>query len=225
MSARQDADNFIIRAAQRFKSLAHRGVPTLEEWESALNKIKTDFWSLNNLAIDTFAKASIRRLQRSMTAPPGFQAALLEFKVLVEQQQRQEFGQPPKEQVGRGLLLAFLTAKGFKVRKEVISGAGQTDILSLEGGEVVETKIFRSPSQFDDGLDELCEYLDSERSDEGFYVVFGDKHSGGHKAVLGSNFDSFWLNRAAKRIYVVPVNISRVRPSEVGYLRRRRRIK
>lgn len=225
MSARQDADNFITRAAQQFKALARSGVPTLEQWQSALNKIKTDFWSLNNIAVGTFSKASIRRLQRSKTTPAGLEAALLEFKVLVERQQRQEFGRPPKEQVGRALLLAFLTAKDFKVRKEVISGAGQTDILSLEGGEVVETKIFRSPSQFEDGLDELCEYLDSERSGDGFYVVFGDKHSGGHRAALGSGFDPFWLNRGAKRICVVPVNISRVRPSEIGSLRRRRKIK
>jgi hypothetical protein len=169
----------------------------------------------------TFAKASFARLQRAKARTAGLEAALMGFKTLIERQQRQEFGQPPREEIGRALLLSFLTGKGFEVRKEVISGSGRTDIFCLREGDVIETKILRSRTEYEDGLDELCEYLDSERKELGFYVVFGDKHSPRHAGILGDAFNAFSLMRGPKRIRVIPVNISRVAPSELGASRRK----
>ena len=93
----------------------------------------------------------------------------------------------------------------------------------MQEGDVIETKVLRSRAQYGDGLDELCEYLDSERKDLGFYVVFGDKHLESHARILGEAFDPFTLMRGPRQIRVIPVNISRMRPSELGASRRRKR--
>lgn len=222
LSGHRDPDQFIIRAAEQYEALILQRTPTLDEWQSALANVRTDFWVLNTITPATFARASLPRLRRAKAPSGGLEASLLGFKELVEQQQRQEFGQPPREDIGRALLLTFLTAKGFKARKEVISGSGRTDILCLQEGDVIETKVLRSRAQYSDGLDELCEYLDSERKDLGFYVVFGDKHLESHARILGEAFDPFSLTRSSKQIRVIPVNISRMRPSELGSSRRRK---
>lgn len=62
---------------------------------------------------------------------------------------------------------------------ETPSGRGRTDILVLYRGhkQIIETKVFTTPSRFEDGKYQLATYLASEELMEGFYVVFSNAHS------------------------------------------------
>jgi hypothetical protein len=62
---------------------------------------------------------------------------------------------------------------------EVPSGRGRTDILILYGDHryIIETKIFVSQTQYQHGKQQLTDYLTTEGLQEGFYVVFSQKHT------------------------------------------------
>ena len=59
------------------------------------------------------------------------------------------------------------------------TGRGRTDILILYQGHryIIETKVFVSQTQYQHGKQQLADYLTSEGLNEGFYVVFSQKHS------------------------------------------------
>jgi len=57
---------------------------------------------------------------------------------------------------------------------EVQTGEGRLDLIVVYRGRcyVTETKIWRGPAAFEEGLAQLEEYLESEGQTEGHYVVF-----------------------------------------------------
>ena len=81
-----------------------------------------------------------------------------------------------------GFLNFFIQRLGGDTLVEVPSGrawkATGTDILILyKGGkEIIETKVYLDQGYFDQGKMQLVDYLISEGLDQGFYVVFSNKH-------------------------------------------------
>ena len=61
---------------------------------------------------------------------------------------------------------------------EVPSGRGRTDIFIhyRDRKYVIETKIYTDESYFENGKYQLADYLEAEQLDEGYYVVFSNRH-------------------------------------------------
>jgi hypothetical protein len=99
------------------------------------------------------------------------------FKDFVERQAYRDIIQngKPQESVARGLLQAFLTERSYR---EVPVRGGQTDlIVPIRNGRILyETKIWRGPEYFEQGLREIGEYVKGENDDKNlravYYVVF-----------------------------------------------------
>ena len=83
------------------------------------------------------------------------------------------------------------------------SGRGRTDILILyrERKYIIETKIFLSQTQYQHGKQQLADYLTTERIDEGFYVVFTQKHN-----AADSLFFDETVNGKRIRTYLIRVD-------------------
>ncbi len=78
-----------------------------------------------------------------------------------------------------GFINFFIERLGGQTFIEVPSGRGRTDILILYRGQksIIETKIFSDQTYFQQGKEQLADYLASEGVSEGYYVVFSRKHS------------------------------------------------
>ena len=78
-----------------------------------------------------------------------------------------------------GFINFFIQQLGGDTLVEVPSGRGRTDILILYGDHryIIETKIFVSQTQYQHGKQQLTDYLTTEGLQEGFYVVFSQKHT------------------------------------------------
>ncbi len=78
-----------------------------------------------------------------------------------------------------GFLNFFIQRLGGDTLVEVPSGRGRTDILILHKGHkyIIETKVYLDQGYFEQGKEQLVDYLVSEGLDEGYYVVFSNRHS------------------------------------------------
>lgn len=105
---------------------------------------------------------------------------LSRFREFVERRGREAFKVTPmpQEATGQYLLMAYLDLLvrqvGGDLFTEVQTGEGRLDLIVVYRGRryVTETKIWRGPAAFEDGLAQLEEYLESEGQTEGHYVVF-----------------------------------------------------
>lgn len=73
----------------------------------------------------------------------------------------------------------FVERLGGMTFVEVPSGRGRADILIVQQGRkyLIETKVFSDQYLFQQGKQQLADYLTSEGLSEGYYVVFSNKHS------------------------------------------------
>lgn len=80
-----------------------------------------------------------------------------------------------------GFINFFIERLGGRTFVEVPSGRGRADILILHRDKkyVIETKIFTDLSYYEKGKRQLAEYTSTEGIDEGYYVVFSNKHEAG----------------------------------------------
>lgn len=78
-----------------------------------------------------------------------------------------------------GFIHFFIQRLGGDTLVEVPTNRGRTDILILYRNHkyVIETKRFTDDAYFEQGKHQLVEYLKSESLEDGFYVVFSNKHS------------------------------------------------
>ncbi|MCB0062554.1 MAG: AAA-like domain-containing protein [Caldilineaceae bacterium] len=105
---------------------------------------------------------------------------LSRFRTFVERRGREAFKvtPTPQEATGQYLLMAYLSLivrqAGGDLFTEVDTNTGRMDLIVVHGGEryIIETKIWRGPEAYDDGLDQLAGYLQSENQPTGYYVVF-----------------------------------------------------
>jgi len=84
----------------------------------------------------------------------------------------------PQEFVGQYLLLAYLDLFvrkiGAHLYPEVPTGRGRMDIIILYHAQkyIVETKLWRGEKRYQSGKRQLAAYLDKERVQRGYYIVF-----------------------------------------------------
>ncbi|MEZ4862443.1 MAG: hypothetical protein R3C14_14105 [Caldilineaceae bacterium] len=105
---------------------------------------------------------------------------LSHFRQFVERRGREAFKvtEMPQEATGQYLLSAYLDILmrqvGSETFVEVPSGPGRLDLIVVYQGQryVVETKIWRGRAEFDKGLQQLADYLETEDVQEGYFVVF-----------------------------------------------------
>ncbi len=78
-----------------------------------------------------------------------------------------------------GFINFFIERLGGETFVEVPLGRGRTDILILFRGKkyLIETKIFTDQTYFQNGKEQLAEYLKTADLEEGYYVVFSLKHN------------------------------------------------
>lgn len=77
-----------------------------------------------------------------------------------------------------GFINFFIERLGGMTFVEVPSGRGRTDILILHQDRkyLIETKVFSDQYYFQQGKQQLADYLDTEGLTEGYYVVFSNRH-------------------------------------------------
>ncbi len=122
-----------------------------------------------------------------------------------------------QEAPARSHLQVFLEANHDTFR-EVETGRGRTDILvGARDGEVIEVKLWNDQTYFDDGLDELKEYLRTEGKAHGWYVVFD--HSGTY--FDGTRHD-YQVHLETYTIDVMWIAMPTIAASQLGRERRRR---
>lgn len=105
---------------------------------------------------------------------------LSRFRAFVERRGGEAFKVTPTplEATGQYLLMAYLEmiVRDLKgdIFTEVDTGSGRMDIIVVHQGKryIIETKIWRGQSYFDQGLPQLAQYLESEGEREGYLVVF-----------------------------------------------------
>ncbi|HDN25639.1 MAG TPA: hypothetical protein ENG03_00800 [Thioploca sp.] len=105
---------------------------------------------------------------------------LSQFREFIERRGREAFKVTPmpQEATGQYLLMAYLDLLvrqvGGDLFTEVNSGSGRLDLIVVYHGHryIIETKIWRGAVEFEKGLEQLEDYLDSESQTVGYYVVF-----------------------------------------------------
>ncbi len=108
-----------------------------------------------------------------------------------------------------GFINFFIDQIGGQTFVEIPSGKGRVDILIRYRTQsyIIETKIYSTPTYFNQGKGQLAEYLKSEGLDEGYYVVFSREHT---------EHDMLYAEEmvAGKRIYTHIVLTKFTRPSD-----------
>lgn len=107
-------------------------------------------------------------------------ALLSRFREFIERRGREAFKvtEMPLEATGQYLLMAYLDLVvrqlGGDLFTEVDSGDGRLDLIIVYHGNryVLETKIWRGPAAYDEGLVQLADYLTFEGEEQGYYVIF-----------------------------------------------------
>lgn len=150
---------------------------------------------------------------RKIVPPHSLRDALVAFKKFAIRHLALDI--PPNDEGPcRSHLQAFL-ATDFGAIREVPTGRGRTDLVVVSTGDVIEVKLWRDQTYFDDGLDELAEYLRTEDKERGYYVVFD--FSGKY---LSEGPKDATHDHQGKTIDVVWVHMPVVAPSKLGRTRR-----
>lgn len=105
---------------------------------------------------------------------------LTRFREFIERRGREAFKVTPmpQEATGQYLLMAYLDVVVRQIGgahfTEVNSGEGRLDLVVVHNGRryIIETKIWRGPALYEEGLTQLADYLDSEGQTTGYYVLF-----------------------------------------------------
>src|SRR5258708_7618207 len=123
----------------------------------------------------TYAHAIAKRV-RSLRPGPTLRDLLLDYRQFAIRELSGQFGGKTqgREEELRNNLLTFLPRRGYT---EARSGRGRTDIVlppppSLR---IIETKVWGGRRIYEDGLEELSRYINTERPLEAYMVVFGDR--------------------------------------------------
>jgi hypothetical protein len=123
----------------------------------------------------TCARAIAKRV-RNLRPSPTLRDLLLDYRQFAIRELSGQFGGKThgREEELRNNLLTFLPRRGFT---EARSGRGRTDIVlpAPPSLRVVETKVWGGRRLYEDGLEELSRYINTEKPSEAYLVIFGDR--------------------------------------------------
>lgn len=211
LHAVSDDDDFTIRLARAYLSSAHRRHPvSFGNFSKSVTKIPASFFRINAVDREAYLRGLLPRLNRlCLPKPLTLRDTLLEFKRKVERDHVTAFSKDkPREDTGRHLLSAFLAQRTYG---QVESGDGYIDLLLVEGYPI-ETKIWRGKAYFEEGLEELSEYMRTQGVNEGYYVIFDPTIENEFRRRDGP--DSFVMDYEGRTVFVVFILIARVPPSK-----------
>lgn len=147
------------------------GVDLHEALGHALQQTGQPFRHLNADRIDPFLAELAARLSPLLHTDRTLLGILRKFKGYAERNLVHGFkGKNRNEEYCRSNLQTDLQRLG-ETRREVVSGGGLIDIL-VATGEPVEAKLWDGPEHYQEGIEELREYMRTEKQPNGFYVVF-----------------------------------------------------
>ncbi len=134
---------------------------------------------------------------------------------------RQFGGKPKPEGALRNHLLMYLPKRGYA---EAHTGRGQTDILlPAPDDAVIETKVWTSPQNFEDGMKEIGEYIRTEGAKQAFMVVFADREP--LPTIIVDHRQAIAEERVIEglRVPVIVVPFDVEAPSKLGRAERRKK--
>ena len=142
---------------------------------------------------------------------------IIGFKNFIERQAYKDIfiNGKPQENIARSLLQAYLRPRSYR---EVKVRGGQTDLLLMakNGRFLYETKIWRGPDYYEQGLREIEEYVMGEGDEPGlvgiFYVIFDPTKSHSAWAYLR---DYLTATKICDRpIHVIVIDLAPPQPSK-----------
>lgn len=141
---------------------------------------------------------------------------LSRFRAFVERRGREAFKvtPTPQEATGQYLLMAYLSLvvrqSGGDLFTEVDTNTGRMDLIIVHQGQryIIETKIWRGPEAYDEGLEQLAGYLLSKGEERGYYVVFHARPNVYGK--LPHNALEFTVQRGGLQLHVYLVRLESI---------------
>jgi hypothetical protein len=138
------------------------------------------------------------------------------FKLFIERQAYKDVfvDGNPQENIARSLLQAFLISRSYR---EVPVRGGRTDVLSFSknGKFLYETKIWRGPDYYQQGLRELEEYIIGEGDDPELkgvlYLNFDPTKSNAAEQFIGKTMSTHLI--AGRTVDVFIISLSPPQPS------------
>jgi hypothetical protein len=142
---------------------------------------------------------------------------IIRFKNFVERQAYRDIfiKGKPQESIARTLLQAYLIPRSYR---EVPVRGGQTDLLLMakNGRLLYETKIWRGPDYYEQGLREIEEYIIGEDDEPGlagiFYVIFDPTKSQCARGYLGDHLTVAQV--CERKIHVIVIDLVPPQPSK-----------
>jgi hypothetical protein len=122
----------------------------------------------------TYTNAILRKVRR-IAPGPSLRDVLVEFRQFAIASLSGQFGGKTagREEELRNYVLTYLPKRGYT---EARTGKGRSDILvPPPTNAIIETKVWRSPREYEDGLVELGRYIHTENPDAAFMVLFCDR--------------------------------------------------
>lgn len=119
----------------------------------------------------------------------------------------------PLEISGQYLLLSYLSAilgnVGGFVTVESLSAAGEMDVAGFFRDQrfIVETKSWYSNSKYEDGLEQLVDYLRAAGLHKGYMVIFDNKKEDNPLLVAKGDVFELVLQEKTLRVYLIGVTI------------------
>jgi HEAT repeat protein/KaiC/GvpD/RAD55 family RecA-like ATPase len=142
---------------------------------------------------------------------------IIRFKNFVERQAYRDIfiKGKPQENIARTLLQTYLIPRSYR---EVPVRGGQTDLLLMakNGRFLYETKIWRGPEYYEQGLREIEEYVIGEDDEQGlvgiFYVIFDPTKSRSAWRYLGDHITTAKV--CERQIHVIVIDLVPPQPSK-----------
>jgi hypothetical protein len=155
----------------------------LQIWRNATYPISTEFED------EEYNKALLKSIisrfcseKRNTSSELNIHEVVKSFKSYIERQAYKDIfvNGKPQENIARALLQAYLPKNSYR---EVPIRGGKADLLLFEHQEkfLFETKIWRGPEYYQQGLREIEEYIIGEDNEELrgiFYVIFDPTQTG-----------------------------------------------
>lgn len=217
-----DLDNFGLRLSRGIVEGLSTGCSMREALRKSLGRVQTGFFRANRVNRQVFADDFLKRLERSgwELALRSIEDLLREFRVYAERDLAQDLVKDVVDEARlRAFLQTFLAGRGERSFREVPSGRGKTDILliSPDGEEIIEVKIWRGEEYFREGLEELEEYLRTQNLRKGYYVILDCSLENDFVNQRGHE----WVEEVrGKRIHVIIITVRSVPPSKIRRARR-----
>ncbi len=212
-----DVDYFSIRLARCTAS----GIASGETVEIALRRCATlegkSFFTVNRGKRDQFIDAVLKQVHNLLPPSNGLLVTLRAFKHIAERDLAEDFKAHDETSI-RSHLQTHLGRTLF-TRREVPTGKGKIDLLVGPDQEVIEVKVWKDATYYQDGLLELAEYLRTEDKAHGYYVVVDFET----ERPFVEKGDEFTERVSGKKVAVLMVRMPVTAPSRLGREQRRAR--